>query len=213
MPARRADQPALWIIAGPNGSGKSTLYGSNRDVIYGNTEILDLARPFWIINPDLLASSIRAAERLTAGAANLQAVRRIGKWLAASIRAHQSVGVETVLSTNKYRRLVKLAKQLGFEVRLTYVILRDVELNVERVRLRVRKGGHNVPTDKIRERWTRSLKQLPWFLREADWALILDNSGKLRVVGRKDAHTIFLDPKAPAIVRDAVAKIGVVADQ
>lgn len=169
-----------------------------------------MARPFWIINPDLLASRIRAAERLGADAANLEAVKRIGKWLWASIRAHQSVGVETVLSTDKYRRLVRAAKKRGFEVRLIYVVLRDAELNVERVRLRVKKGGHSVPVKKIRERWGKSLRQLPWFLREADWALIFDNTGQLRPVGRKEGDTITLDPDAPAVIRDTVAKIGVV---
>jgi predicted ABC-type ATPase len=212
MPAPRPEPPALWIIAGPNGSGKSTLYGSKRDNIYGNTEILDVARPFWIINPDLLASRIRAVERLGVNAANLEAVKRIGKWLEASVRAHQSVGVETVLSTDKYRRLVRAAKQHGFEVRLIYVVLRDPELNVKRVRLRVKKGGHDVPVKKIKERWTKSLRQLPWFLREADWALIFDNTGKLRPVGRKEEGTIFLDPDAPPVIRKAVAKIGLVSD-
>ena len=69
--------PAFWIIAGPNGSGKSTLYGSRRDAIYGNTVLSDATRPFWIINPDLLAARIHEAERLSRGAANVEAVTRI----------------------------------------------------------------------------------------------------------------------------------------
>ena len=54
----KSEVPTFWIIAGPNGSGKSTLYGSQRDAIYGNTIISDVRRPFWIINPDLLARRI-----------------------------------------------------------------------------------------------------------------------------------------------------------
>lgn len=204
MAAKKAERPALWIIAGPNGSGKSTLYGSNPDLVYGNTIIADLTRSFWIINPDLLSSRIRAEERLSQREANLQAVKRIENWLEASIRAHQSVGVETVLSTDKFRRLVRAAKEHGFEVRLVYVILENPKLNVERVRLRVEKGGHNVPVRKIKERWTRSLEQFPWFLNEADWALILDNSRALRVIGRKEGGTITLDPRAPDFIRDAL---------
>ncbi len=209
MPAPRAEPPTLWIIAGPNGSGKSTLYGSKRDAVYGNTVISDFGRPFWIINPDLLATRIRAAERLGKNFADLQAVKRIGKWLRASIRAHKSVGVETVLSTDKYRRLVRAAKKCGFEVRLIYVVvvLRDPKLNVERVRLRVKKGGHSVPKQKIIERWTRSLEQLPWFLRQADWALLFDNSTTLRIVGRKEGGTITVDPRAPVAIRTAIDKI------
>ena len=200
--------PALWIIAGPNGSGKSTLYGSQRDAIYGNTIIADTTRPFWIINPDLLAARIRSAEKLSRNDANIEAVKRIEAWLEASINAHQSIGVETVLSTDKYRRLVHLAKGRGFEIRLVYVVLRESRLNVERVRLRVKKGGHGVPVGKIRERWGRSLAQFPWFLEQADWALIFDNSEELRIVGRKEGRGIVLDPDAPPAIRNAIAKIG-----
>lgn len=203
----KGEVPAFWIIAGPNGSGKSTLYGSRTDAVYGNTIISDATRPFWIINPDLLAARIRSAERRSPLGANIEAVNRIEKWLEASIDAHQSIGVETVLSTGKYRRLVRLAKRRGFEVRLVYVVLRSVDLNVDRVRMRARRGGHDVPVAKIGERLKRSLHQLPWFLNKADWALLLDNSDDLRVIGRKETNTIVLDPAAPDAIRRAVEKI------
>lgn len=108
--------------------------------------------------------------------ANLQAVIRIEKWLRASIEVHQTIGVETVLSTSKYRELVDRAKVLGFEIRLIYVILDSAERQIERVRLRVLKGGHDVPTDKIRARRQRSLEQLGWFFDQSDYALVYDNS-------------------------------------
>jgi predicted ABC-type ATPase len=206
-PVRSDDAPAFWIIAGPNGSGKSTLYGSRRDAIYGNTIISDPDRPFWIINPDLLAVRIRHAEGLPPDGANLEAVIRIEAWLKASIKAHQSVGVETVLSTDKYRRLVRAAKRRGFEFRLVYVVLEDAGLNVRRVDLRVKKGGHGVPTAKITERWQRSLDQFPWFLNEADWALLFDNSETLRIVGRKREGVVTLDETAPSALAEAVNKI------
>ena len=91
-----------------------------------------------------------------------------------------------MLSTSKYRRLVDKAKLLGFEVRLIYVLLDTPERNIERVRLRVRKGGHAVPEEKILERHARSLAQLPWVLKEADQAWLFDNSGASpRLVGEK----------------------------
>lgn len=204
MASARSNAPTFWIIAGPNGSGKSSLYGSNRDNIYGNTSVLDFFRSFWIINPDLLTARIRSIERLSLRTANIEAVNRIESWLKASIHAHQSIGVETVLSTPKYRKLVRAAKKRGFEVRLVYVILRTPELNVERVRLRVRKGGHRVPLAKIRERWTRSLQQMPWFLEQADAALIFDNSDDLRLVGRKEDGLVQFDPSAPEALKLAL---------
>jgi predicted ABC-type ATPase len=206
MDRGKSNVPTFWIIAGPNGSGKSSLYGSSRENIYGNTSILDFFRSFWIINPDLLASRIQLNERLGLRAANLKAVKRIEAWLDASIKAHQSVGVETVLSTDKYRRLVRMAKKRGFEIRLVYVILKTPDLNVDRVRLRVKKGGHRVPIGKIRERWARSLNQLPWFLNQADAALIFDNSSSLRLVGRKESGIIQFDPETPVALKQALPR-------
>ncbi len=90
------------------------------------------------------------------------------------------------------------AHNRGFEVRLVYVILNSVDLNVERVRTRVAKGGHGVPEDKIRERWHRSLAQLPWFLDNSDRAWIYDNSGSTpRLVGEKSSTGVKWDVTAP----------------
>jgi predicted ABC-type ATPase len=193
-PSPSVERPVFLIVAGPNGSGKSSAYQ--------DADIEAFGRSVWIINPDLLAARIRDVEGLELDVANLEAVRRIESWLEASVLAHQTVGVETVLSTDKYRRLVSLAKTLGFEVRLIYVLLATPQLNVERVRLRVRKGGHAVPENKIVERYTKSLAQMPWFLEQADQAWLFDNSGATpRLIGKKLDGTISIDEGAtPALV-------------
>jgi predicted ABC-type ATPase len=185
------------MVAGPNGSGKSSLYG--------NTDIEVIGQSVWIINPDLLTGRIQQVEKLSQSEANVEAVVRIEAWLEASIRAHQTVGVETVLSTDKYRRLVLAAKKNQFEIRLIFVMLGSPNLNVERVRLRVKKGGHDVPENKIRERWTKSLRQLPWFLDQADQAAIFDNSGAVpKLIGRKQQGQIVVDRDAPLALREAL---------
>lgn len=184
-------------MAGPNGSGKSSLYG--------NTDIEAFDQSIWIINPDLLTARIQHVEKIPLREANVQAVTRIEAWLKASINAHQTVGVETVLSTDKYRRLVEASKARGFEFRLIYVMLQSPDLNVERVRLRVAKGGHDVPEDRIRKRWTRSLEQLPWFLDQADQAALFDNSGaRPQLIGRKQSGSVLIDPDAPLALRQAL---------
>jgi len=192
-----SQQPSFWIVAGPNGSGKSSLYGK--------TDIEAFDQSIWIINPDLLTRRLQEVEHLPLQKANMQAVTRIEAWLDASIAVHQTIGVETVLSTPKYRRLVAEAKQRGFAFRLIFVMLESVELNVQRVRIRVEKGGHDVPEDRIRARWQRSLDQLPWFLEEADQAALFDNSGAApRLIARKEADQIDVDPTAPVALLRAL---------
>jgi predicted ABC-type ATPase len=200
LPSQSAEPPVFLIVAGPNGSGKSS--------VYQDADVEAFGRSVWIINPDLLSVRISEGEGLALPAANLEAVRRIEAWLEASINAHQTVGVETVLSTPKYRRLVDRAKQLGFEVRLIYVLLDSPQRNIERVRLRVKKGGHAVPENKILERHARSLEQLPWFLDRADQASLFDNSGATpRLIGEKRAGVITLDRDALPEIADAVREI------
>jgi predicted ABC-type ATPase len=160
---------------------------------------------FAIINPDLLTARIRDVEGLALRDANLAAVQRIEVWLDASLDAHQTVGVETVLSTAKYRRIVQKAKQRDFEFRLIYVLLDSPQRSIDRVRLRVAKGGHAVPEDKIVERYAKSLEQLPWFLEHADRAWVYDNSGAVpKLVAEKHNGVINVDEHAlPAIITAA----------
>lgn len=200
MSPATTEAPAFLIVGGPNGSGKSSAYQ--------DTDIEAGGRSVWIINPDLLTARIRDVEGLAQAEANRSAVERIEAWLDASIEVHKTVGVETVLSTAKYRRLVAKAKAHGFAIWLLYVVLDSPDRNVERVRLRVRKGGHDVPEDKIRARYARSLDQLPWFLEQADRAWIYDNSGaQPRRIGEKRDGVIQLDGDALPQVVQAVQTI------
>jgi predicted ABC-type ATPase len=155
-----------------------------------------------------LARRVRETEGLEPEPANREAVIRIEQWLDSTIDVHKTVGVETVLSTGKYRRLVTKAKERGFLVWLIYVVLDSPERNIERVKLRVLKGGHDVPDDKVRARYSRSLQQFPWFLDQADEAWIYDNSGDSpRRIGVKRDGLIQLSHEALPIVRAAVDSI------
>lgn len=166
---RRPERPVLWIVAGPNGSGKSSLY--NR------TDIEGWGGSVWIINPDLLTAKIVEQEGSAIDSANLAAVQRIESWLEASINTYQTIGVETVLSSPKYLRLVDLAHAKGFIVRMLYVVLDTVEAQYERVAIRVQTGGHNVSRDKIAARRQRSFEMLAKFYEKLDDLYIFNNSG------------------------------------
>lgn len=182
-------RPKLWIVAGPNGCGKSTFYTLS--------DFAEFEGSVWIINPDVLTATLRERENLAPDVANLQAVRRIERWLKQSIGVYQTIGVETVLSTDKYRKLVGMAKRRGFEIQLAYMIVDTVETQLQRIRYRVAKGGHDVPPDKVAQRRGRSIDQLAWFFGQADEAWVYDNSGAEPVlIAHKRAGIARIDPKA-----------------
>ena len=197
---RKPEKPVLWIVAGPNGSGKSTFY--NR------TDLEGWGGSVWIVNPDLLTTRLAQIEQLPIANANRSALDRIEEWLRSSIEVHQTIGVETVLSTGKYRKLVIHARSKGFSIRLLYVVLRDAELQLARIARRVNEGGHDVPEDKVRHRRIRSLRQFLWFARNSDQFYLFDNStGETKLLASSEMDHEAVSAKSfPQDMRDLLMR-------
>jgi predicted ABC-type ATPase len=93
---------------------------------------------------------------------------------------------ETVLSTGRNLLLLRKAKEYGYEVQCIYVLTCNADINVARVRGRVRKGGHDVPEGKIRSRYVKALELLPQIIDVCDKILIYDNSNMPLLIFKKD---------------------------
>ena len=79
--------------------------------------------------------------------------RRLERYLV----KNESVIIESTLSGIGLARQVKKFKAKGYIVHMIYIFLDDVELCKKRIRLRVKKGGHNVPPEEIERRFKRSI--------------------------------------------------------
>ncbi len=91
---------------------------------------------------------------------------------------------------------------------MIYVVLDSPDRSIERIRLRVAKGGHHVKDDDVRRRYGRSLQQMKWFLSEADQAWIYDNSGaKPKQIAEKLDGVISVVEGALAIVLKTILAI------
>lgn len=88
-----------------------------------------------------------------------------------------SYSFETVMSHVSKLDEIKNATELGYKTYLYFVCLDDSQLNISRVRNRVKKGGHDVPDDKITERYARTLNHLLPAVLSVDKAYLFDNSG------------------------------------
>jgi predicted ABC-type ATPase len=77
---------------------------------------------------------------------------------------------------SKIEFLVRLKKS-GYRVYLYYIATESYEINIGRISVRVKKGGHPVSTDKVKERFIKSLGLLYRAIKITDRAYIFDNSG------------------------------------
>ncbi len=85
---------------------------------------------------------------------------------------------ETVMSSPDKVALLAMARSAGYRTYLYYIATDDPQINISRVRNRVKLGGHDVPEDKIVARYHRSLGLLMDAIRHTDRAYIFDNSGE-----------------------------------
>jgi len=150
-------RPEITVFAGPNGSGKSTL---------------TLASPH-VVQPYINADEIKHAR----GCSVLEAAQTATDWRLQCIDSGQSFSFETVLSTVRNIDLLREAKRREYFIRGFFVLTIDVQLNILRVNSRVDSGGHDVPSDKIRSRFIKSVANVPEFIDICDVCHIYDNSG------------------------------------
>ena len=77
-----------------------------------------------------------------------------------SVSSNLNIMVETTLATRMYAQKIPLWRQMGYIVKLFYLRLPSAEHSIKRVQHRVALGGHNVPSDVIRRRYTKSNEYL-----------------------------------------------------
>lgn len=83
---------------------------------------------------------------------------------------------ETVMSHESKIQFLRDAKAQGYRTYLYFVTTEDPDINVDRVRQRVKSGGHPVEEQKIRERYFRTMKMLIDAIEVSDRAYLFDNS-------------------------------------
>jgi predicted ABC-type ATPase len=83
---------------------------------------------------------------------------------------------ETVFSHASKLALMARAQKAGYKVYLYFIATNSPEINVDRVRIRVDSGGHNVPRTKIIDRYGKSLAKLLPAIELCYHAFIFDNS-------------------------------------
>ena len=93
-------------------------------------------------------------------ASAIQAGRLLLQQVDDCLRRRNTFALESTLSGKTYIRHFQRALKLGYAIELHYLWLSTPEHAINRVRLRVKQGGHHVPAADIRRRFKRSLEHL-----------------------------------------------------
>lgn len=96
------------------------------------------------------------------------------------LNAGKKCSMETVFSHESKVSYMQHANAMGYKVYLYFVATAHPDINVARVAARVAQYGHNVPEDRIRDRYNKSLNLMYDAAQEAYQAYFFDNSGEQR---------------------------------
>ena len=155
----------LYIISGCNGAGKTTASYTILPEMLDCNEFVnadEIAKGLSPFNPNEVA--IKAGRLM---------LTRIDELLENGV----DFAFETTLETRSYANTVRKAQEKGYLVTVLYFWLNSPELAVERVRIRVKEGGHNIPEKTIRRRYDLGISNMfNLYIPIVDYWMFIDNS-------------------------------------
>lgn len=179
--------PTVIGFVGPNGSGKSSIvealgfegvnpgssFFKGRATI--NPQTGGVLMP--VVNPDDIAKAIAVAHPdLTVGECNVRAFNEANAIRQLYARAGIDFAFETVGSHPSKIEFLEELRERGYTTGVLFVSTKDPAINLRRVAQRVSLGGHDVPPEKVMERYERTMQLLPRYFIAADYMSIYDNS-------------------------------------
>jgi predicted ABC-type ATPase len=177
-------RPVIVMVAGPNGAGKTTFY-------HAHLQPAGLR----FVNADVLARELLLNPYPAARVAD--GVRR------GLVEQHESFVFETVFSDPAGEKLnfLRCAAQAGYNVILCFIGTASPQVCEQRVAMRVSQGGHDVPSEKLEERFPRVLANLKAALAVLPNVLVFDhndlrNPYRLVAIARS-GHVVKLQRPVP----------------
>lgn len=164
-------QKKCYIIAGPNGAGKTT---------FANEFLPIEAECLNFVNADLIAQGLSPFQPRNMA---IKAGRIMIEQIDECVKKGESFAFETTLSGRGYIKKIKNWKTQNYEIIIYFLRLPSVEFAIERVKLRVAQGGHNVPKQEIIRRFERSWINFQKAYKPlADSWIVFDTSGSLPLI-------------------------------
>lgn len=181
------------IIAGPNGSGKTTV-GVELIKGYG----------LLFLNADDIAYNLAVDNfidkvRIKAGKIFLKKIKDY-------VNKGESFVIETTLAGRYIEKVIKLLRKNDYRIVLDYVFVDSPEVAINRIKVRVRKGGHFILDEDVSRRFSRSKKNF-WNIYKNmvdNWKLFYNGEDKFVQVamGESDDYTVIDDESFDLFMED-----------
>ncbi len=146
------------IIGGVNGVGKSSLTG----VLAAESNDLGV-----IIDTDKITATL-GGNKINGGK---EAILRINSSLEKGINFTQ----ETTLSGIRTLKTIKRARDYNYYIRLYYVGVSSATESIKRIKNRVEKGGHSIPEQDVKRRYSKRFEDLATILPYCNEVKFYDN--------------------------------------
>ena len=137
--------PRLLVIGGPNGAGKTTA---------ALKLLREFVRSSEFVNADQIA---RGLSPLNPESVAMEAGRLMLKRINDLAAQGADFGLESTLSSRTLAHRLKELTAAGYEILILFVWVRDAQLALERVKSRALSGGHSIPEEVVRRRYSRSI--------------------------------------------------------
>jgi predicted ABC-type ATPase len=175
-----SSRPVILVLAGVNGAGKSSVAGA----------LLHERGQTWF-NPDSYSRKLML-EGFSKEEADSAAWLHGKRQLEAALANGTDYAFETTLGGSTIARLLtRLAET--HDVFMIFVGLSSPEMHIHRVKIRVEAGGHDIPEEKIRQRWDGSRRNLIAILPHLAMLQVFDNSDEGRVGQPAPPPTLLLE--------------------
>lgn len=191
------EEKIFYIFAGVNGAGKTTLYNIFCEK-YGRNKFGKR------INTDEIVTEIGSWKN---GKDQVRAARMAIEMRKDYIEKGIVFNQETTLTGKSILNAIKEIKKNGYKIIMNYVGVESPEIAKERVKIRVKKGGHDIPEKVIEKRYYESLKNLKeiWVL--CDELIVYDNSKfgenhAIYIKKENDEINIYNESKIPNWIND-----------
>jgi predicted ABC-type ATPase len=160
--------PNVVLLGGPNGAGKTT---ASRFLLR------DALRVDTFVNSDVIAQGLSGSN---SAPANIEAGKIMIRWLEDLAERQMDFAFETTLSSRTFADRIIRWKRGGYRFHLIYLWLPSAEFAIQRVKDRVRRGGHDVPEKDIRRRYSSGVHNFSELYRPlADTWRCFDSSSPL----------------------------------